>query len=170
LDSQNLSLFLLENLLFEGQSEYLKKKGVKNYGLKYGEDGKGNFIAAPYYNIQGELCGPGIQGNRMGFEKLTLCWYNVYHIGAGIYMPHQTLFEFCLSTGLTWCEVVFQGKMYPDATVKTLLDMANEMKYKNGLPAEGIVWRPTVEQRSEALGARMSFKTISNVFLEKYKE
>jgi phage/plasmid primase-like uncharacterized protein len=46
-----------ENLLLEGQSDYLKKKRVKNYGFKYGKDGMGNFVAAPYYNIQGELCG-----------------------------------------------------------------------------------------------------------------
>ena len=46
-----------ENLLLEGQSDYLKKKGVKNYGFKYGKNGMGNFVAAPYYNIQGELCG-----------------------------------------------------------------------------------------------------------------
>lgn len=122
------------------------------------------------YAIQGELCGPGIQGNRMGFDKLTLCWYNVYHIGAAIYMSHQVLFNFCLSTDLNWCEVVFQGKMPQDATIQTLLDMANALKYKNGLPAEGIVWRPVVEQRSESLGSRMSFKTISNRFLELYKE
>jgi len=122
------------------------------------------------YAIQGELCGPGIQGNKMGFEKLTLCWYNVYHIGAGIYMSHKTLVDFCLSTNLNWCEVVFQGDMPEGATLQTLLGLANELKYKNGTPAEGIVWRPVMEQRSETLGSRMSFKTISNVFLEKYKE
>jgi RNA ligase (TIGR02306 family) len=122
------------------------------------------------YVIQGELCGPGIQGNKMGLDKLTLFWYNVYHVGMGDYMSHKILRDFTLSTGLNMVEVVFQGKLPQNTTINSLLEIADRLDYKNGLPAEGIVWRPVMEQRSETLGSRMSFKTISNRFLELYKE
>jgi len=54
--------------------------------------------------------------------------------------------------------------------VLSLLKMANELKYSNGLPAEGIVWRPIEETYSNVLKGRLSVKTISNLFLETYKE
>ena len=122
------------------------------------------------YAIQGELCCPGIQGNRMGFDKLTLCWYNVFHINTGTYMSHKILNDFTLSTGLQMVQVVFIGKLSTETTLKNLLEMANNLNYNNGLPAEGIVWRPVEEMRSEVLKTRMSFKTISNRYLETYKE
>lgn len=122
------------------------------------------------YAIQGELCGPGIQGNKMGLDKLTLFWYNVVHIGSGTYMSHKILHGFTLSTGLNMVQVVFQGELPENTTQADLLEMANKLNYANGLPAEGIVWRTVEESMSQVLKARMSFKTISNRYLEKYKE
>jgi hypothetical protein len=51
-----------------------------------------------------------------------------------------------------------------------MLEVALALNYDNGTPAEGIVWRSACETYSEVLKGRMSFKTISNRFLEKYKE
>ena len=127
-------------------------------------------ICVGNYAIQGELCGPGIQGNKMGLDKLTLFWYNVVNINSGNYMDHNILRAFTTRNDLNMVEVVFQGKLPEDTTIDSLLEMANKLDYANGTPAEGIVWRTKEETQSEVLKARMSFKTISNRFLEKYKE
>ena len=122
------------------------------------------------YAIQGELCGPGLQGNKMGLKEMDIFWYNLFHIDTLIYLSTKQLHDFIVSYGLSWAEIVFQGKLPKDTTVNTLLDMANKLNYGNQLPAEGIVWRPEVEINSNVLKDRMSFKTISNRFIETYKE
>jgi RNA ligase (TIGR02306 family) len=120
--------------------------------------------------VQGELCGPGIQGNKMGLTEPTLYLYNGWDIAGQSYMPHTWLLDFTLGTDLNMVQVVFQGKLPVDTTIDSLLKMADDLKYPNGTPAEGIVWRPVVEQYSQVLKGRMSFKTVSNVFLMTYKQ
>jgi RNA ligase (TIGR02306 family) len=122
------------------------------------------------YAIQGELIGPGIQGNRAGLNELDIHWYNVYNIDTASYLSSTDLWNFTLATGLTMVKYHFIDYLPPHTTVDSLLEIANKLDYQYGLPAEGIVWRPEKERRSEVLGSRMSFKTISNRFLEKYKE
>jgi RNA ligase (TIGR02306 family) len=122
------------------------------------------------YAVQGELCGPGIQGNRMGLLKPEIYLYNVWHIDHAVYLSCKILNDFCLSKYINMVRVVFYGILSSDTTVDKLLHVANELNYSNGLPAEGIVWRPLYEETSQILKGRMSFKTVSNRFLEKYKE
>jgi RNA ligase (TIGR02306 family) len=122
------------------------------------------------FALQGEMAGPGIQGNRMGLPKLTLFWYNVVDLNKGVYKNHLVLKRFTEFTGLNMVKEVFRGKFEKDTTINSLLKMANDLNYDNGLPAEGIVWRSVEEIQSRSLKGRMSFKVISNIFLEKYKE
>jgi RNA ligase (TIGR02306 family) len=122
------------------------------------------------YAVQGELCGPGHQKNKMGLDKPTLYFYNLWHIDTAQYLPHKQLWDFTLSKGLNMVQVVFQGKLPADSTVDSLIEMANHLDYKAGLPAEGIVWRPIDEHHSQVLKGRMSFKTVSSRFLLKYGE
>ena len=122
------------------------------------------------YAVQGELIGPGIQGNRMGLKELDIHWYNLYHIDTGTYFSTKMLLDFTLSSSLTMVQVHYAGKFPAGTTVNYLLEMANDLNYANGLPAEGLVWRPYHEAKSEVLKGRMSFKTVSNRYLEKYKE
>jgi RNA ligase (TIGR02306 family) len=122
------------------------------------------------YAIQGELIGPGIQGNRMSATELDIHWYNLFHIDTGTYFSTKMLWDFTISSGLTMVQIHFMGRLPVGTSVGSLLEMANGLNYSNGLPAEGLVWRPFHEAKSEVLKGRMSFKTISNRFLEKYKE
>jgi hypothetical protein len=46
----------------------------------------------------------------------------------------------------------------------------SEGTYPNGTLREGIVFRPMVERYSDYMKNRVSFKAVSNAFLEKYKE
>jgi RNA ligase (TIGR02306 family) len=124
-------------------------------------------------SIQGEMVGPGIQGNRMGFKEVDLYLFNLYDIDTGKYLGYKELVEFGQKHNLkvvdTKSVIQFDNDMEPK-DVNHLLNISNNLNYDNGTPAEGIVWRPATETYSDVLKGRMSFKTISNRFLEKYKE
>lgn len=122
--------------------------------------------------IQGEMVGPGIQANRLGLKEVELYLFNLYDIDTGKYFGYAELREFCVKHGLKMVPLVghndFTG--HGATTVARMLEVASELNYDNGTPAEGIVWRAINETYSEVLKGRMSFKTISNRYLEKYKE
>lgn len=120
--------------------------------------------------IQGEMVGPGIQANRLGLKEVSLFIFNLFDIDTGKYLGLTELRDFCIKHGLEFVPTVYGFVADKSVTVTELLKIANDLDYANGTPAEGIVWRPTEETYSEVLKGRLSFKTISNRFLEKYKE
>lgn len=121
--------------------------------------------------IQGEMVGPGIQANRMGLKETDLYLFNLFDIDAGKYFSYHQLCQFATKHNLKVVNKVQQIDLSMESpAVKDLLDIANELNYENNTPAEGIVWRSTCETYSDVLKSRLSFKTISNRFLEKYKE
>ena len=122
--------------------------------------------------IQGEMVGPGIQANRLGLSEVELYLFNLFDIDTGKYLGIQELRDFCIKHGLKFVPTVGHNDFGSGGTttVARMLEVASGLDYANGTPAEGIVWRPTVETYSEVLKGRMSFKTISNRYLEKYKE
>ena len=124
-------------------------------------------------SIQGEMVGPSIQGNRMGFKEVDLYLFNLYDIGTGKYFSHSELIEFGKKHNLKVVDTISVIQFGHDMALRDvnyLLNIANNINYDNGTPAEGIVWRPSVETYSEVLKGRMSFKTISSRFLLKYNE
>lgn len=137
---------------------------------KVEEKMRDHLTAGGNYAIQGELSGMGIQGNRMGLPELNIFWFNLFNIDTAKYLSAKELFEFCQVSQLTHVPIHFMGKLPTNTTLIDLLKMSNELTYSNGLPAEGIVWRPIHETHSDILKGRMSFKVISNIFIEKYKE
>lgn len=122
------------------------------------------------FAVQGELSGRGIQGNKMGMDGVEIYFYNLYNISSAKYLSTDELINFTNAAGLKMVPIVFRGALADNTDITSLLKMSNELKYSNGLPAEGIVWRPFVETASDALNGRLSIKVISNVFLELYKE
>ena len=121
--------------------------------------------------IQGEMVGPGIQANRMGLKETDLYLFNLFDIDAGKYLSYHQLCEFAAKHNLKVVKKVQQIDLSMESpSVKDLLDISNELNYDNNTPAEGIVWRSACETYSDVLKSRLSFKTISNRFLEKYKE
>jgi len=122
--------------------------------------------------IQGEMVGPGIQGNRMGLKEVDLYLFNLFDIDTGKYAGYNELVEFGKKHNVKVVPVVAQKDFGfgETTTVSKMLEVASALNYDNGTPAEGIVWRSACETYSEVLKGRMSFKTISNRFLEKYKE
>lgn len=122
--------------------------------------------------IQGEMVGPGIQANRIGLKEVELYLFNLYDIDTGKYLSYGDLRDFCMKHGLKIVPLTghldFTG--WGATTVSRMLELASEQNYDNNTPAEGIVWRALHETSSDVLKGRMSFKVISNRFLEKYKE
>jgi len=124
-------------------------------------------------SIQGEICGPSIQANRLGLSESKLYLFNLFDIDAGKYLSHTELSAFAEKHMLNMVPTVYRldfGGVVGPRDVNHLLDIAKNLNYDNGTPAEGIVWRSMCETYSDVLKGRMSFKTISNRFLEKYKE
>lgn len=118
--------------------------------------------------IQGEICGPGIQKNRLGLSKTTLYVFNVYDIANRRFLNYRELVEFCKRYGLEMVPVL-DVRVFDFAGTDQLLKLAVG-KYESGYPQEGIVIRPTEEFYSQTLQSRASFKVINNDFLLKSKE
>ncbi len=121
---------------------------------------------SPHLAIQGEICGPGIQKNRLGLKEISLFVFNIYDIENACYLAHAAAHKFIINNGLTSTEVVETGKEF--AHNQTSLLALAEGKYPNtSNEREGIVIRSIEETYSNVLMGRMSFKAISNRFLLK---
>jgi RNA ligase (TIGR02306 family) len=120
--------------------------------------------------IQGEVCGPGVQGNRLGLATHELFVFSVYDLRAGEFLPFERFVAFCAEHGLTTVPIerVVDGAD-ADAYEHTLdgwLAAARGTYPGTQRHKEGLVIRPLVELRSETLGgSRLSFKVINNDFL-----
>jgi RNA ligase (TIGR02306 family) len=119
-------------------------------------------------SIQGEIVGPSIQANRLGLSESKLYLFNLFDIDTGKYLSHTELSAFAEKHMLNMVPTVYRldfGGVVGPRDVNHLLNIANNLNYDNGTPAEGIVWRSMCETYSDVLKGRMSFKTISYRFL-----
>lgn len=121
---------------------------------------------SPHLAVQGEICGPGIQKNRMGLNEYALFVFNVYDISTGCHLAPAEARRWIEENGLTPVPVIETGEAFQH-TQTSLLALA-EGKYPGTLnEREGIVLRPLRETYSRVLRGCLSFKAISNSFLLK---
>jgi RNA ligase (TIGR02306 family) len=121
------------------------------------------------YALQGEVHGEGIQGNHLGAKGVRFAVFNLFDIQNHAYAHHQTLEGFCQTTGLPMVRIVWRGEFR--FTLTELVQLASSQDYVPGQPAEGIVIRPVVEERSRILeSGRLSAKVISERYALKYGE
>ena len=120
------------------------------------------------FAIQGEICGPGIQRNRLGLAEVDLFVFNVYDMRAGGFLGLDAFVAFCAERGLKTVPIerVVKDPTY-DHTLDGWLEAARGLYPGTPQRKEGIVVRPLVEAVSAVLGGRMSFKVINNDFLLK---
>ena len=123
----------------------------------------------PHLAIQGEICGPGIQKNRLNLKELTLFVFNIYDFQNACYMSHDEVRAFALENGFTFVDVVEEGASFAH-TQESLLALAEGKYPGTSNEREGIVIRARRETFSTVLGGRLSFKAISNRFLLKEGE
>lgn len=123
----------------------------------------------PGIAIQGEIAGPGIQGNKLGLAELDLFIFNVYDIKIGSYFTADQFFDFCKVNNLTTVPQLDETIILTDEpTIEGFLNLAKG-KYASGHPREGIVVRARDNKYSPSLKGRLSFKVINNDFLLKEK-
>jgi RNA ligase (TIGR02306 family) len=150
--SRNLSFKESDNVYWE----MFKKYGVEDVLKRAGN-----------YAIQAEICGEGIQKNRLGLKGHEIFVFNVYDVNNHRYLDYKDFIEFCKTYGLPTVPII--ETCIFDFMVEQLLDKAKG-KYSSGKDREGIVIRPTQEFYSEILSGRASFKALNNDFLEKDEE
>jgi RNA ligase (TIGR02306 family) len=54
----------------------------------------------PGFAVQGELCGPGIQKNRLGLAAPTLFAFSVFEVSAGRFLDHAAMVTWCAELGV----------------------------------------------------------------------
>ena len=122
----------------------------------------------PEMAIQGEICGPGIQKNRLELPAVDLFVFSVYDVRAGAFLDHDAFVAFCAEHGLRTVpieRVVRAADLERDLDLDGWLAAARGTYPGTRRHKEGIVVRPLVEAPSAVLGGRLSFKVINNDFL-----
>lgn len=118
------------------------------------------------FTIQGELCAPGIQKNRLKLTKPVWYVFTIRENGKRIGL--ERMLEICRILQLESVPIEEVGTDLPSKypTVEALLERADG-NYPNGGKKEGIVIRPTEPVYSERISAVLSMKVVSNKYLLK---
>ncbi len=118
------------------------------------------------FTIQGELCAPGIQKNRLKLTKPAWYVFTVRENGKRVSL--NRMLEVCATLGLENVPIEEVGTDLPAKypTVEALLERADG-NYPKGGKKEGIVIRPTEPVYCELISAALSMKVVSNKYLLK---
>lgn len=115
--------------------------------------------------IQGELCGPGIQGNKYNLEKYVFYVFDIYDIDKRCHLTISDRWDILkqlLMLGVTVNQVPHIGTTVIPETVNDCLKMAEgKSKLNPKQEREGLVFKST----KVVNGYVPSFKAISNKFL-----
>jgi RNA ligase (TIGR02306 family) len=119
--------------------------------------------------VQGEVIGPGIQGNKYALKAACVRVFNVLNVDAYRLLDHAAMLAVTADLGL---EPVPQlGTLVLGHTVDELVAFAEGVSVLNPkVQREGVVLRPLAEEFDADLGGRLSFKAINPKFLLKYDE
>lgn len=116
--------------------------------------------------IQGEICGPGIQGNKLVLGSQVFYVFSIWDIEEQRYLTWSEKSCMCSELGLRHVPYVtfIDHEVAGEFTRQGFLDLAEEYSRVNpSVLQEGIVVRSQHD-------SSVSFKAISNEFLLKYKE
>ena len=141
--------------------EFVNSLGIEAKLMDYYKANNLNIIT-----IQGELCAPGIQKNRLKLTKPE--WY-VFTIRVnGNRVGLKRMQEICKTLHLSTVPIEEVGNDLPSKypTVEALLERADG-EYPKGGKKEGIVIRPVEPVYCERISASLSMKVVSNKYLIK---
>jgi RNA ligase (TIGR02306 family) len=141
--------------------EFVNSLGIEAKLMDYYKANNLNIIT-----IQGELCAPGIQKNRLKLTKPE--WY-VFTIRVnGNRVGLKQMQEICKTLDLSTVPIEEVGNDLPSKypTVEALLERADG-EYPKGGKKEGIVIRPVEPVYCERISASLSMKVVSNKYLIK---
>lgn len=109
--------------------------------------------------IQGELVGPGFQGNKYKLESNELAFFNVYDIDNGKYLNFDDFVDFLEKSCLPVVTILEDEFILPE----TLEELLKYAEAKSSYNVHTITEREGVVIRSH--DRTISFKVISNKFL-----
>jgi RNA ligase (TIGR02306 family) len=115
--------------------------------------------------LQGEMCGPGVQGNKMGLSELQFFAFDMYNGDIGEFIEYPFFIALCHYWKIPTVEILEVGTLGKE--LDTNFAYVSQLKYDNDLPAEGVVYVAVNSQRVGTLG-RLKFKFINPEFLLKY--
>lgn len=153
----------------------LKEPQNKAYNYYWAIEKKYNIIEKikKYGNValQGEICGPGIQKNRLDLKTIEFFLFDVYFIDENKYADYIQLLEIAIEMNLSLVSIINNNFIFnEETTIEYLLKLAEGKYFNTKNQREGIVIRPIKTIASEVLGKRLSIKVISNKFLLKNKD
>jgi RNA ligase (TIGR02306 family) len=120
--------------------------------------------------LQGELLGPGIQGNRYKLGQPSLFFFDAFDWRERRYLDVLDFFNFCDLMDLDTVPLMATRTNLRRRTLpKLLVEAEGKSALFGGAEREGLVWKPMVEERDPRIGRAM-FKTISNAFLLRQKD
>ena len=139
---------------------------VKALGLRDKMEAFAKAEAIVSLTIQGELCAPGIQKNRLRLKKPAWYVFTVYEDGRRTGLKRMQ--DVCNALNLESVPIEEVGTDLPVKypTVDALLSRADG-EYPNGGRKEGIVIRPTTPVYCPLIGGPLSMKVVSNKYLLK---
>lgn len=122
------------------------------------------------FAIQGELIGPGVQGDYHNVKTYKLYVFNAFNILTGEYLDIDDTEKLVEPMGLKVVPIYLIKPLKQfGTTVEEILNVVNIPDFLNpARPAEGLVFRP-VKARNDLNGSRLSFKGINTRFLLKYE-
>jgi len=128
---------------------------------------KGTNLAA-----QGEMVGPGIQGNKLCLTEVDWRVFDLFDITNQKYCGYEEMVKFCKDNGLTTVPIenVITDTSSFDFSLEAWLKRAEGLYEGTKRNREGIVVRPLIITHSNILQGRLSFKVINNQFLLENKE
>lgn len=160
LDGKSTTIAMYEDELTVASRNYRLKKDPNNeYWSAVLKTGLPDFITDyPNFAVQGELCGPGIQHNRLGLDEKELFIFDIYDRQNDYYFTFEQIVLFSQKYGFKHVPLVDRGDRfyYP---LSELLRLAEGKYVGTQNEREGIVIRSREEK------SRISFKAISNSFL-----
>jgi RNA ligase (TIGR02306 family) len=142
------------------------KSGLLGLLEQLARDGEGSFA------VQGELMGPGIQGNRENLKVHQLFVFDVQNLDNGTYLTPAERHEFMLklhTNGVSPDLVKHVPILYPAATLQELglFNVKDLLAFAEGPSISHQVREGLVFKR---IDGQFSFKAISNLFLTKEKD
>jgi len=112
--------------------------------------------------ITGEICGPGIQKNKLRLTGTDWYVFDVKDWDAGKYFPYDEAVKLCAELNIPVVPLEERGEQF-DYSLELLLEKARG-KYPSGLDKEGIVVRYAQSPKE------ISFKVLNNDALLKEKD
>jgi RNA ligase (TIGR02306 family) len=175
LDGSSMTVFFRNNAMNDAD-DFIAEFGVCSRNLQLKEtEGNSFWGAARKYNleekltaldrniaIQGELVGPGIQGNKYKLTDIDFYVFTVYDIDKGEYLSSADRLELCEKLGLKHVPVITKLSLI-NYNIDVLLTLAEgKSKLNLNTEREGIVFK-------NIQNPQLHFKTISNRFLLKFE-